>query len=65
MKYVRKKHAEHLVSVLRESYKISHNWEGKKYLGLDLDWGYSHHKVHLSMMSYVTDALTRFRHNNP
>ena len=65
VKYVVKHHAEHLMSVLRESYKISNDWKGKKYLGLYLDWEYIHRKLHLSMMSYVTDSLTRFRHNNP
>ena len=39
--------------------------EGKNYLGLDLDWYYRHRKVNLSMLSYVTDALTRFQHSNP
>ena len=35
------------------------------YLGLDLDWYYSHRKLHLSIMPYVIDALTRSQHNNP
>ena len=61
---VGKHHTEHLVSVLREYYKISHDWKGKKYLGIDLDWYYSHRKVHLSMMSCVIDSLTIFQHNN-
>ena len=65
MKYVGKHHAKHLVSVLREHYKISHNCKGKRYLGMDLNWDYGHRKVHWSMLPYVTDALTRFRHNSP
>ena len=65
VKYVGKHHVYHLVSVLREYYKISHDWKGKRYLGINLDWYYSHRKVHLSILSYVTDALTRFQHNNP
>ena len=56
---------EHLITVLREHYKISRDWNGKRYLGLDLDWEYDNRKVHLSMMAYVADALTRFRHNHP
>ena len=65
VKYVGKHHAEHLISVLREHYKISHYWKVKIYLGLYLDWKYGHLKVHLSMLSYVTDALTRFLHDKP
>ena len=47
VKYVIKHHAEHLMSVLRESYKISHDWKGKNHLGIDLDCCNSHCKVHL------------------
>ena len=63
MKYVGKHNAEHLMSVLREHYKISHDWKGKRQLVIDLDWEYGHCKVHLSVMWYVTDALTIFQHN--
>ena len=65
VEYVGKHHVEHLMSVIVDYYKISHDWKGESYVGIDLDWNYSHRKVHLSMMSYVTDALTRFRHSNP
>ena len=34
-------------------------------MGLDIDWYYGHRKVQLSMLAYVIDVLTRFRHNNP
>ena len=53
------------MTFIREHYKISHNWKGKSYLGLDIDWDYGNRKVHLSIMAYVTDAITRFRHNHP
>ena len=32
---------------------------------MDIHWDYNHRKVHLLMLSYVTDALTRFQHANP
>ena len=53
------------MTVLREHYKISHDWKGKRYLGLDIDWDYDNRKVQLSIMAYVTDVLTRFGHNHP
>ena len=40
VKYVGTQHENHPISVLQESYKISTDWEGKRYLGLDLDWDY-------------------------
>ena len=65
VKYVGKHNAKHLMSVLGDHYEISHNWKGKRYLGIYLDWDYGHRKVHLSMLLYVTDTLTRFRQQNP
>ena len=61
--YVGIEHANNLISVLQESYKISTNWEGKCYLELDLDWDYKKREVHLLMLSYVSDALKRFNQN--
>ena len=34
------------------------------YLGLDLNWDYDNHKVHLSMLGYLVEALTTFRHKH-
>ena len=53
------------MTVLREYYKISHNWSVKRYLGVDIYWDYDHCKLHLPIFSYVPDALTRFQHANP
>ena len=65
VKYVGKQHVNHLMTVLRNHYTISRNWTGSRYLGLDLDWDYEKHEVHLSMISYVQDALTRLHHSRP
>ena len=46
--------------VLSKIYKILKNWEGKQYIGLDLDWDYKKHKVRLSMLTYVDNVLKRF-----
>ena len=50
---------------LEQNYTISHDWKGKRYLGIDLDWDYNERKVHLSMMKYVKEALIRFNHAVP
>ena len=62
MKYVGKQNADHLVSVLQEHYAINIDWDGTRYIGLTLDWDYSHHKVHLFMPGYIENALLRFAH---
>ena len=65
VKYVGKEHADHLKSVIEEHYKVTADWEGKRYLGLTLDWDYVLRQVHLSMPDYVPDALTRFKRERP
>ena len=37
VKYLGKEHAEHLKSVIEKHYKVTTDWEGKRYLGLTLD----------------------------
>ena len=65
VKYVGKKHADHLIAILEEHYTISQDWTGACYLGMDIDWDYTNREIHLSMLSYVQDALIRFCHARP
>ena len=51
--------------ILGKSYNILRNWEGKRYVELDLDWAYEKYKVHFSIQIYVDDALKRFNHEKP
>ena len=44
---------------------MSEDWEGKRYIGLTLDWDYAKRKVHLSMPGYIGDALIEFKHPRP
>ena len=65
VKYVRKEHADHLASVVKENYEVTTDWEGKRYVRLTLDWDYTLRQVHLSMPDYVPDALKRFKRLRP
>ena len=65
VKYVGEEHAKNLVNALVEHYKISQDWEGKKYCGLTLEWDHEARKVHASMPGYVQDALQQFKHDPP
>ena len=64
VKCVGKQHVDHLMTVISNHYTISSGWTVSRYLGLDLDWDYEKHTVHLSMLTYVQDVLTRFRHSH-
>ena len=57
VKYVGKQHVMHLIQALKEHYKISQDWTGSKYCGLELDWDYKQREVHLLMPGYVANAL--------
>jgi hypothetical protein len=65
VKYVGREHAEHLLQVLNMHYMCSQDWDGKKYLGMDIDWDYKQRKVHVSMLKYVPKVLMRVQHKAP
>jgi hypothetical protein len=50
IKYVGREHAKHLASILSKHYKCSHDWDGQRYLGMTINWGYTGRAVHASML---------------
>ena len=62
MKYVGKEHALHLKSTLEDNYGVTTEWDGKRYIGITLDWDYERRQVHLSMPGYIAKALKVFQH---
>ena len=64
-KYIGEEHANHLMSVLQESYAITPEWKEEKYIGITLGWDYEQRQVHLSMPGYVEKALQQFNHPYP
>ena len=69
IKYVGEKHALHLKAALLQHYEISEDWEGKKFVGIDLEWNYAaNHKdctCRLSIKNYIRDLLIRVGHPMP
>ncbi len=61
VKYVRKEHALHLISILKQHYEISEDWTGSKYIGVAFEWDYHNRRVYLSMPGYISKALQQFR----
>ena len=57
--------AEHFLYALRQKYTITVDRKAKKYIGINLKWYYSNHKVELSMPEYVKHALHKFQHLLP
>ncbi len=50
VKYTGREHAEHLKNFLNKHYKCSQDWDGKSYLGMNINWDHNGHKVHVSML---------------
>jgi hypothetical protein len=65
VKYVKKEHAMHLISILKQHYEISKDWTGSKYIEITFIWDYSNRRVHLSMPGYITKELQQFGHKHP
>ena len=65
VKYIGKEHVMHLINTLRKDYEVEEDWDGKRYIGITMDWDYKQREVHLSMPEYVERALARFGHPIP
>ena len=63
VKCVGQEHALNLKQTLEENYTVTAELDGKRYIGITLDWDYTRRKVHLSMPGYVGKALNQFSHN--
>ena len=62
VKYVKEEDKKHLLDSLNQHYKVTVDNEGKRYLGITLEWDYKNRRVHLPMPVYVPKALKRFGH---
>ena len=62
VKYAGEAHALHMKADLEEIYTITTKWEGRRYIGITLDWDYKQRQVHHSMPKCVTKALKQLKH---
>jgi hypothetical protein len=62
IKYIGQEHTNHLAKILEEHHKCSIVWDGNGYLGMTINWDYNGHKVQVSILDYVPEALTHFQH---
>eukprot|EP00957_Ditylum_brightwellii_P166802 12696071-Ditylum_brightwellii.AAC.2 len=56
---------EHLISILKQYYSISINWDGCNYCGLTFDWSYNGKCIDASVLHSVPRALTKYKHHPP
>ena len=62
VKYVGEDQAIHLKNTIEENYTVTTEQDGRRYIGITLDWDYKRRQVHLSMSNYVTKSLKQFKH---
>ena len=65
IKYVRKQHADHLLCILKEFYKVEEDWNGELYCGITIDWHYDEGYVNISMPNYVHKQLVKYKWAKP
>jgi hypothetical protein len=67
VKYVGKKHAEHLPNALLQTYELKTDWTATVtvYSGMTLKWDYKNRTCDISMPGYVSNVLSKFQHDAP
>ena len=66
VKYVGKEHIDYLLTSLRTHYsKVTVDWTGGLYAGINLTWNYQDKWVDASMVGYVKKLRKRFNHQMP
>ena len=65
IKYFNLEDVTYLLTALKQYYKITEDWKGNNYLGLNLDWNYQQGYVDISMPGYIAKVLHKFRHMKP
>ena len=65
VKYIGREHAEHLMSVLKQHYKMEEDWKGELYCGITIKWNYEKGYVDISMPNYVHKKLVEYSHKTP
>ena len=65
LKYVGKRHAKHLLASLQKNYKVTTDWSGSKFAGIDIEWDYNKRTCRLSMKNYIDELLIKYEHPKP
>jgi hypothetical protein len=65
IKFVGQRHADHLLQALSEDYKVTTDWTGSKFAGIDLAWDYKKRTCRLTMNGYIDEVLLKYNHKRP
>jgi hypothetical protein len=62
VKYVGKEHADNLIACIKEKYKLTKDWSGDLYCGINLKWDYIKQTLEISMPGYIKCQLLKYKH---
>jgi hypothetical protein len=65
VKYVGKQDAEHLRNALLRTHELTTDWTTMVYSGMTLKWDYKNRTCDISMPGYVSNVLSKFKHDAP
>ena len=65
VKYVNKKNSNHIIAALKGKYKISKDWTGRLYCGINLRWDYTTRTLNLGTPGYIKTQLQQYKHKKP
>ena len=58
--WTKRKSIDHFIATLRQLYSVKINWEGTKYIGMNIDINRKERHVTLSMAGYIDKLYKRF-----
>ncbi len=62
MKYVGKEHADLSLVCTKEKYKLTEDWSGDLYCGINLKWDNIKRTLEISMPGYIKRQLLKYKH---
>ena len=62
IKYVDKEHVDHLIACIKEKYKLTEDWSGDLYCGINLKWDYTARTLEILLPGYIKRQLEKYTH---
>jgi hypothetical protein len=57
VKFVNKAEVDHLISSIKQMYKLTKDWMGNLYCGITLEWDYTNRTVNITIPGYIKKKL--------
>jgi hypothetical protein len=58
-------HFTYLLDILKKFHGIQYNMAGNKFSGMNIEWNYAARRCHISVPSYISSLLLKYKHPHP